>query len=62
MVVTKALSKKEWLSDPRGVEAAGEEAIGLRANNTRDDETVSSFHQVRNWAKSVGVKIKVTEL
>lgn len=28
--VTKALSKKEWLSDPRGVEAVKQEAIGLR--------------------------------
>ena len=48
--VTKALSKKEWLSDPRGIEAAKQEA-------TWDDETVSTLHQVRNRAKSVGVKI-----
>ena len=53
--VTKALSKKEWLSDPRGVEAVKQEAIGLRANNTWDDETVSTLHQVRNRAKSVRI-------
>ena len=61
-VVTKSLSKKEWLADPRGIEAVQKEAVGLRANNTWDDQTVSTLHQVRHWAKSVGIPIKVAEL
>ena len=60
--VTKSLSTKQWLSDPKGVEAVKQEAIGLRANKTWDDEAVSTLHQIRNWAKAVGVKIKVAEL
>ena len=60
--VTKSLSTKQWLSDPKGVEAVKQEAIGLRANKTWDDDTLSTLHQIRNWAKAVGVKIKVAEL
>ena len=60
--VTKSLTRKEWINDPKGVEAVKQEAIGLRANQTWDDQTVSTLQQVRSWAKSVGVKIKVAEL
>lgn len=48
--VTKALTRKEWINDPNGIEAVKQEAIGLRSNQTWDDDTVAPLYQIRNWA------------
>jgi hypothetical protein len=59
---TKFLTKKEWSNDPRALEALKQEAAGLRSNNTWDDSSVAPLHEIRSWARKVGVHIKVAEL
>ena len=60
--VTKSLTRKEWLSDPRALEALRQETVGLRANATWDDSTVTTLPKLKAWARASGKHIKVAEL
>ena len=60
--VTKSLTRKEWLSDPKALEALRQETVGLRANATWDDSTVTTLPKLKARARAMGKRIKVAEL
>ena len=57
-----SLTRKEWINDPKALEALKQEALGLRSNATWNDDTVAPIHQLRNRARATGVRIKVAAL
>ena len=61
-LVTKNLSRSEWLKDVQGVSSVQEEAEGLRNNQTWDDDSVQPLWQLRKESRETGQKIKVAEL
>ena len=61
-LVTKNLSKSEWLKDAQGVSSVQKEAEGLRNNQTWDDESVRPLWQLRKESRETGQKIKIAEL
>ena len=61
-LVTKALSRNEWLSDPKALEAIRKESDGLRSNQTWDDETACDADELTRQSKILSKDIKVAEL
>ena len=61
-LVTKALSRNEWVSNPKALEAIQKESEGLRANQTWDDETACDADELMRQSKVLSKEIKVAEL
>ena len=61
-LITKSLTRREWQSDPRALEAIKLEADGLRANETWDDSSVMTLQQLRSQARARGQKLRVAEV
>ena len=61
-LVTKNLSRSEWLKDVQGVSSVQKEAEGLRNNQTWDDDSVQPLWQLKKESRETGQKIKVAEL
>ena len=61
-LVTRNLAKSEWLHDTRGLEAVQSEGLGLRANNTWNDQTVRPLHQLRRECRESGRRVQIAEL
>ena len=57
-LVTKALSRNEWLSDPKALEAIRKESDGLRSNQTWDDETACDADELTRQSKILSKDIK----
>ena len=61
-LLTRNLTKKEWLANPDAVAAVEKEAMGLRENGTWDDESVTTLHKLRADARAKGKKLRVAEI
>lgn len=61
-LVTKALSRNEWVSNPKALEAIQKESEGLRANQTWYDETACDADELMRQSKVLSKEIKVAEL
>ena len=61
-LVTRNLSRSEWLKDVQGVSSVQKEAEGLRNNQTWDDDSVQHLWQLKKESRETGQKIKVAEL
>ena len=57
--VTKNLSRAEWTRDERGLKAVQDEAAGLRANGTCDDNSVTTLNNPKAQVKATGVQLKI---
>ena len=60
--VTKNLTRSEWTEDEKGIKAVLEEAQGLRRNNTWEDESVATLHNLKHQSRSTGVTVKIASL
>ena len=61
-LVTRALSRQEWISNPKALEAIQKESEGLRANQTWEDETACDADELIRQSKVLSKEIKVAEL
>ena len=61
-LVTRALSRQEWISNPKALKAIQKESEGLRANQMWDDETACDADKLMRQSKVLSKEIKVAEL
>ena len=61
-LVTKALSRSEWINNPLALEAIAKECDGLRSNCTWDVSTACDLDQLKFQARTLKQNIRVSEL
>ena len=61
-LVTKNLSKTQWLKDDKAVKAVEKEALGLRSSRTWDDTIVIPLHLLKRRARETGENVKFAEV
>ena len=61
-LVTKALNRNEWISNPMALDAVKRESEGLRADQTWDDETARDANELMRQSAVLSKDIKVAEL
>ena len=61
-LVTRNLAKREWLSDPKGLEAIEAEGVGLRSNNTWSDESVRPLWKLKQECRQSARRVQIAEL
>lgn len=60
--MTKNISKAEWKNDDKAIKAIEDEASGLRATGTWDDDSVIIVNTLKRQAKERGEEINFAEV